>query len=95
MVTLFHWDLPQALEDDGGWLNPSVVSRFNDYADLCFERFGDRVREHRKDLRHFLRTERVRQNEKCSNNSFNVGCSYTKKILMISLRVFLNEMEMK
>ena len=46
MVTLFHWDLPQALEDDGGWLNASIVSRFNDYADLCFERFGDRVREY-------------------------------------------------
>ena len=43
MATLFHWDLPQALEDQGGWLNESTVYHFKDYADVCFREFGDRV----------------------------------------------------
>ncbi|GFZ18207.1 beta glucosidase 15 [Actinidia rufa] len=44
-VTLFHWDLPQALEDEyGGFLSPQVVVDFRDYADLCFREFGDRVK---------------------------------------------------
>ncbi|XP_033115908.1 lactase-like protein [Anneissia japonica] len=44
MVTLFHWDLPQALDDFGGWTNESIVGLFNDYANLCFERYGSRVK---------------------------------------------------
>jgi beta-glucosidase len=44
LVTLFHWDLPQALEDKyGGWLNDSLVPIFTNYADICFRAFGDRV----------------------------------------------------
>jgi beta-glucosidase len=43
MVTLYHWDLPQALEDDGGWLNRSTVERFADYAAIVGERLADRV----------------------------------------------------
>ncbi|WKN48417.1 GH1 family beta-glucosidase [Nocardioides sp. Arc9.136] len=43
MVTLFHWDLPQALEDDGGWLNRATIDRFAEYAAIAGERFGDRV----------------------------------------------------
>ncbi|KAK3599457.1 hypothetical protein CHS0354_006577, partial [Potamilus streckersoni] len=42
MVTLNHWDLPQALEDKKGWLNNSIVNIFTDYARICFEHFGDR-----------------------------------------------------
>ncbi|XP_071507223.1 lactase/phlorizin hydrolase-like [Diadema antillarum] len=44
MVTLYHWDLPQALQDVGGWTNESVIEHYNRYADLCFQRFGDRVK---------------------------------------------------
>lgn len=46
-ITLFHWDLPQALEDDfGGWLDSSgaVVEAFGAYARICFEEFGGRVK---------------------------------------------------
>jgi beta-galactosidase len=48
-ITLFHWDLPQQLQDDvGGWLDTSrdntVVTAFGDYARICFQEFGDRVK---------------------------------------------------
>ncbi|KAM3686287.1 hypothetical protein ACJW31_11G187100 [Castanea mollissima] len=44
-VTLFHWDLPQALEDTyGGFLNHQIVNDFRDYAELCYKEFGDRVK---------------------------------------------------
>ena len=43
MATLFHWDLPQALEDNGGWLNRDTVERFAEYAALVGERLSDRV----------------------------------------------------
>jgi beta-glucosidase len=42
-VTLFHWDLPAALDDRGGWLNPDSPKWFADYAALAFRAFGDRV----------------------------------------------------
>jgi beta-glucosidase len=44
VVTLYHWDLPQALEDEGGWLNRATSLAFARYADLVSRRLGDRVR---------------------------------------------------
>ncbi|MCL7023441.1 hypothetical protein MKW94_011147 [Papaver nudicaule] len=44
-VTLFHWDLPQPLEDEyAGFLSPRIVNDFKDYAELCYKEFGDRVK---------------------------------------------------
>ncbi|XP_068103184.1 lactase/phlorizin hydrolase-like [Hyperolius riggenbachi] len=43
-VTIYHWDLPQALEDVGGWLNETIIERFKDYSELLFQRLGDRVK---------------------------------------------------
>ncbi|CAK6432121.1 unnamed protein product [Pipistrellus nathusii] len=45
VVTLHHWDLPQLLQVKyGGWQNASMTNYFSDYANLCFEAFGDRVK---------------------------------------------------
>ncbi|GAB3153210.1 GH1 family beta-glucosidase [Micromonospora sonneratiae] len=44
VATLFHWDLPQALEDRGGWLARDTAYRFAEYADLVARQLGDRVK---------------------------------------------------
>ncbi|MBC8065157.1 MAG: beta-glucosidase [Chlorobia bacterium] len=43
-ATLFHWDYPQALQDQAGWTTPDAGKVFGDYAELCFRSFGDRVK---------------------------------------------------
>jgi beta-glucosidase len=43
VATLYHWDLPQELQDGGGWNNRDTAERFADYAGLCFEELGDVV----------------------------------------------------
>ena len=44
VVTLYHWDLPQVLEDQGGWLNSSLADWFDEYSELCFREFGGLVK---------------------------------------------------
>jgi beta-glucosidase len=43
-LTLHHWDLPQALQDQGGWNNRDVIGRFADYVSLLAKHLGDRVK---------------------------------------------------
>ena len=43
-ATLYHWDLPLALEKQGGWVNKATVDAFVNYANICFQAFGDRVK---------------------------------------------------
>ncbi|MQA07709.1 MAG: beta-glucosidase [Pseudonocardiaceae bacterium] len=42
-ATLYHWDLPQVLEDRGGWVNRDTAYRFAEYAETVLQRLGDRV----------------------------------------------------
>jgi beta-glucosidase len=44
MATLYHWDLPAALDDRGGWLNRDVAEWFAEYGEVCFRALDDRVK---------------------------------------------------
>jgi len=44
MITLFHWDMPQSLQEQGGWMNPKSVQWFAEYANLVFDKYGKKVK---------------------------------------------------
>ncbi len=43
-ITLYHWDLPQALEQKGGWMNREIINWFSEYVSFCIKTFADRVK---------------------------------------------------
>jgi beta-glucosidase len=43
-ITLYHWDLPEALQQQGGWTNRSIIEWFNEFVCCCLKHFGDRVK---------------------------------------------------
>lgn len=44
-ITLYHWDLPQYIQDLGGFASPIVIEHFRNYADILYKNFGDRVKK--------------------------------------------------
>lgn len=44
MVTMYHWDLPQKLQEIGGMVNRYIIDYFEEYAKILFDRYADRVR---------------------------------------------------
>ena len=42
-ATLYHWDLPKYLDDNGGWLNSETIHKFTEYTNLIMNKFGDRL----------------------------------------------------
>ena len=43
-ITLYHWDLPQSLEDQGGWANRKILNWFQEYVSFCTKEFGSKVK---------------------------------------------------
>jgi len=44
-ITLYHWDLPQVLEEKGGWTNRTITEWFKEYVELCVSHFGKKVNQ--------------------------------------------------
>lgn len=44
VITMYHWDLPQAIQDTGGFPNSNIIDWFTNYARTCFEHFGNSVK---------------------------------------------------
>ncbi len=44
-ITLYHWDLPQALQNQGGWTNREILNWFGYYAEFCAKEFGSKVKK--------------------------------------------------
>jgi len=44
-LTLYHWDIPQILQDKGGWMNRDVIEWFSEYTDLITKSYGDKVKD--------------------------------------------------
>lgn len=43
MLTVYHWDLPQSLQDIGGWTNPKIVDYFVEYSRILFDNYAHKV----------------------------------------------------
>lgn len=44
-VTLYHWDLPQTLENKGGWTNRNIIDWFSEYVEFCTKEYGNKVKK--------------------------------------------------
>jgi len=43
-ITIYHWDLPQAMGNKGGWTNREILGWFTEYVEVCAKKFVDRVK---------------------------------------------------
>jgi beta-glucosidase len=43
-ITLYHWDLPQALQEQGGWKNREIINWFSEYVNVCTKEYGNKVK---------------------------------------------------
>ncbi|MCF0117132.1 MAG: family 1 glycosylhydrolase [Bacilli bacterium] len=85
VITLFHWDLPQYLQDMGGWLNPITLDKFEKYADVVSKTFKGKCMEYHtiNEPQCFINVG-YRKGEHAPGKKYNL-----KKILHISHNVLL------
>ena len=85
-VTLYHWDLPLALQTSyGGWASPRIVGDFASYAGAVFREFGGRVRSWVREMR-----EGVRSRAHCGHPPFRLTSSPPLPTLLFLLQTTLN-----